>query len=259
MRTVELTGRDLLATQDWSREELEQAIESALLIKKLYKAGSVPELFKDRTMFMLFYNTSTRTRSSFEAAATILGGHSQFIDFGTTRGSEGEAVKDVARMYERLGHILGIRVLEAAVDYLYGRGHQLIQEYADNCDIPTVSMADDMFHPTQAIADMMTIHEKMGGKFEGKKYVISWAYTPHVRSWGSVQDEALIASRFGMDVTMAYPEGFELDPTIMKWAEDNAKANGREFKVSHDFDQALEGAHVVFPGAGRATNASRSA
>jgi len=133
------------------------------------------------------------------------------------------------------------------VDYLYGRGHQLIQEYADNCNIPTVSMADDMFHPTQAIADMMTIKEKTGGKFEGKKYVIAWTYTPHVRSWGSVQDEALVASRFGMDVTMAYPEGFDLDPVVMKWAADNAGANGREFKVSHDFDEALEGAHVVFP------------
>ncbi len=246
MRTAELVGRDLLATQDWNRDELELAIDSAMRVKKLYKEGSLPELFKDKTMFMLFYNTSTRTRSSFEAAATILGGHSQFIDFASTRGSEGEAVKDVARMYERLGHVLGIRVLEAAVDYLYGKGHQVIQEYADNCDIPTVSMADDMFHPTQAIADMMTIKEKME-KYEGKKYVISWAYTPHVRSWGSVQDEALIATRFGMDVTMACPPGFELDPTIMKWAEDNAKANGREFKVSHDFDRSLEGAHVVFP------------
>ncbi|HVP22495.1 MAG TPA: hypothetical protein VMS77_01130 [Conexivisphaerales archaeon] len=247
MRTVELTGRDLLATQDWSRDELEYTIESASKIKGLYKTGAVPELFKNKTMFMLFYNTSTRTRSSFEAAATMLGGHAQFIDFATTRGSEGEAVKDVARMYERLGDVLGIRVLEAAVDYLYGRGHQLIQEYADNCAIPTVSMADDMFHPTQAIADMMTVKEQTEGRYEGKKYVIAWAYTDHVRSWGSVQDEALIASRFGMDVTMAYPEGFDLDPTVMNWAKENAKANGREFRISHDLDEALEGALVVFP------------
>lgn len=247
MKTVELAGRDLLSTQDWSREEVEYCIDAASHIKSLYKSGSVPELFKNKTMFMLFYNTSTRTRSSFEAAATMLGGHSQFIDFATTRGSEGEAVKDVARMYERLGHILGIRILENAVDYLYGKGHQVIQEYADNCDIPTVSMADDMFHPTQAIADMMTVKEKMHDKVEKKKYVIAWTYTDHVRSWGSVQDEALIASRFGMDVTMAYPEGFDLDPTVMEWAEGNADASGSEFKVSHDLDEALEGAHVVFP------------
>ncbi|MGA1974571.1 MAG: ornithine carbamoyltransferase [Conexivisphaerales archaeon] len=247
MKTVELVGRDLLSTQDWSREEVEYCIDAASHIKSLYKSGSVPELFKNKTMFMLFYNTSTRTRSSFEAAATILGGHSQFIDFATTRGSEGEAVKDVARMYERLGHVLGIRILENAVDYLYGKGHQVIQEYADNCDIPTVSMADDMFHPTQAIADMMTIKEKMHDKVERKNYVIAWTYTDHVRSWGSVQDEALIASRFGMDVTMAYPEGFDLDPAVMEWAKGNADASGSKFKVSHDLDEALEGAHVVFP------------
>jgi ornithine carbamoyltransferase len=247
MTTVEMKGRDLLSSQDWSREELEHAIGVAGDIKKGYKEGHVSELFKNKTMFMLFYNTSTRTRSSFEAAATVLGGHAQFIDFATTRGSEGEAVKDVARMYERLGHVLGIRVLEGAVDYLYGRGHGLIQEYADNCDIPVVSMADDMFHPTQAMADMMTVKEKLFEKVERKKYVIAWTYSDHVRSWGSVQDEALIASRFGMDVTMAYPEGFDLDQDIMKQAKDNAVANGSEFKISHDFDEALAGAHVVFP------------
>jgi len=245
--TGELRGRDLLSTQDWTGEELALAIDKAIEIKRLYRSGAVPELFKNRTMFMLFYNTSTRTRSSFEAAATLLGGHAQFIDFATTRGSEGEAVKDVARMYERLGHVLGIRILENAVDFLYGKGHQVIQDYADSCDIPTVSMADDMFHPTQAIADMMTLMERMSGGVRKKKYVIAWAYSDHIRSWGSVQDEALIASRFGMDVTMAYPEGFDLDPKIMGWAKENAAEAGSEFRVSHDLDEALKGAHVVFP------------
>jgi ornithine carbamoyltransferase len=242
-----LHGKDLFSTQEWSREELELTISFARDIKKLYYAGAVPELFKNRTFFMLFYNTSTRTRSSFEAAATTLGGHAQFIDFATTRGSEGEKVKDIAKMYERMGHGLGIRILEEAVDYVYGAGNRIIREYARHADIPVVSMADDMFHPTQALADMMVIKEKMFEKVAKKKYVIAWTYSDHVRSWGSVQDEALIASRFGMDITLAYPPGFDLDPEIVGWAKANAAANGSEFRISHDLKEALEGAHVVFP------------
>jgi len=247
MAISDLQGRDLLSTQDWSRGELEFAMGFAKDIKAKHREGRVPELFKNRTMFMLFYNTSTRTRSSFEAAATMLGGHAQFIDFATTRGAEGESVKDMARMYERFGQMLGIRVLEAAVDYVYGRGHRLIQEYARNCRIPVVSMADDMFHPTQALADMMTIREKVGDNVRGKRYVIAWTYSDHIRSWGSVQDEVLIATRFGMDVTLAHPKGFELDEKVLEWAEGNAAEMGSRLEVSHDLDEALKGAHVVFP------------
>jgi ornithine carbamoyltransferase len=243
----DLHGKDLISTQEWSREELEFAISFARDLKRSYYGGSVPELFKNRTFFMLFYNTSTRTRSSFEAAATVLGGHAQFIDFATTRGSEGEKVKDIAKMYERMGHGLGVRILEQAVDYVYGAGNAVIREYAQHAKIPVIDMACDMFHPTQAIADMMTIKEKMFEKVEGKKYVIAWTYSDHIRSWGSVQDEALIATRFGMDVTLAYPEGFDLDEKIVGWARENASANGRRLEVSHDLEGALEGAHVVFP------------
>jgi ornithine carbamoyltransferase len=196
---------------------------------------------------MLFYNTSTRTRASFEAAATLLGGHAQFIDFKTTRGAEGESIADIAHMYERLGHALGIRILEDAVDYVYGAGNKVIREYAKHAKIPVINMADDMFHPTQAIADMMTIDEKFYGHYEKKKYVIMWAYSTHNRSWGSVQDEMLIATKFGMDVVMAYPEGFDLDENLMNQAKANAEEMGGSFEVTHDLKSALEGAHVVFP------------
>ena len=157
MRPRDLHGKDLISTQDWSKEEIDYLMDFAADIKRKYGRGAVPELFKNRTFFMLFYNTSTRTRSSFEAAATVLGGHSQFIDFATTRGSEGESVKDMAKMYERLGHALGVRILESAVDYVYGRGNAVIREYARHAEIPVINMADDLFHPTQAISDMFTL------------------------------------------------------------------------------------------------------
>jgi len=177
---------------------------------------------------------------------TALGGHAQFIDVRTTRVGEGEQPKDVARMYERYGHGLGIRILESAVGYVYGRGNEVIREYAKHCDIPVINMADDKYHPCQGLADILTIQEKFP-KYEGKKYVISWAYSNKVRSWGSVQEEALLMTRYGIDVTIAAPKGFELDPEIMRTCEQNAGESGANFDVTSDLEDALDGAHIVFP------------
>ncbi|MEM2237389.1 MAG: hypothetical protein QXR26_03430 [Candidatus Caldarchaeum sp.] len=246
MTLAELYGRDLISSQDWSVEEIEATMELARSLKIGKAVGDVPELFKNRTMFMLFYNTSTRTRASFEAAATMLGGHAQFIDFATTRGAEGESVKDMAKMYERLGHVLGVRILESAVDYVYGRGNAVVREYAEHARIPVINMADDMYHPSQAITDLYTLREKLG-KVEKKKYVLMWAYSDKVRSWGSIQDELLIATRFGMDVVLAYPPGFDIDQKIVEQARRNAGESGGFLEISHDYKTALQGADAVFP------------
>jgi ornithine carbamoyltransferase len=246
MTLVDLHGRDLISSQDWSVEEIEAAMELARSLKISRAAGNVPELFKNRTMFMLFYNTSTRTRASFEAAATMLGGHAQFIDFATTRGAEGESVKDIAKMYERMGHVLGVRILESAVDYVYGRGNAVIREYAEHAKIPVINMADDMYHPSQAITDLYTLREKLG-RVEKRKYVLMWAYSDKVRSWGSIQDEMLISTRFGMDVVLAYPPGFDIDKNLVELARKNAEESGGSLEISHDYREALCGADAVFP------------
>jgi ornithine carbamoyltransferase len=247
MRPRDLHGKDLISTQDWKKEEIDYLMRFASGIKRRYRSNSVPELFKNRTFFMLFYNTSTRTRSSFEAAATILGGHSQFIDFATTRGSEGESIKDMAKMYERMGHALGVRMLESAVDYVYGRGNAAIREYARYADIPVVNMADDVYHPTQAITDVFTLREKLGSSLKGKKYALMWTYSDHIRSWGSMQDEMLISTKYGMDTVLAYPEGFDLDEKLVQQAKGNARVSGGSLEISHDPAEAMRGADVVFP------------
>ncbi|MEM1952813.1 MAG: hypothetical protein QXG52_03620 [Candidatus Caldarchaeum sp.] len=246
MTLTELSGRDLISSQDWSIEEINATMELARSLKIRRAVGDVPELFKNRTMFMLFYNTSTRTRASFEAAATMLGGHAQFIDFATTRGAEGESVRDIAKMYERLGHVLGVRILESAVDYVYGRGNAVVREYAEHAKIPVINMADDMFHPSQAITDLYTLKEKLG-KIEKKKYVLMWTYSDKIRSWGSIQDEMLIATRFGMDVVLAYPPGFDIDENLVKLAKQNAEESGGSLTISHDYQEALRDADAVFP------------
>jgi ornithine carbamoyltransferase len=246
MPKVDLTGRDLITTQDWSVEELEATLKLARELKSKYKRGRIGPALSNKTFFMLFYAPSTRTRAAFEAGMTYLGGHAQYIDVSTTRLGTGEAVKDVAKMYEKYGHGLGIRILDLAIDYVYGAGVSVVREYAKHSEIPVINMACCTYHPTQGLADLMTVREELG-KVRGKKYVIMWGYSKSFRGRCSIQEEALIMSRFGMDVTLAYPPGFEIDPEIVATSKSNAEVAGGQFQVTNDLESAIEGAHVVFP------------
>jgi len=243
---IELRGKDLITTQEWTIEEIEATLNLAKEFRSKYAKGKIPELLKRKTFFMLFYAPSTRTRAAFEAAMTLLGGHAQFIDVSTTRLGEGEAIKDVARMYEVYGQGLGIRVLDEVIDYVYGKGNMVVREYAQHARIPVINMACCSFHPTQGLADLMTVRDRLG-EVKGKKYVIMWGYSRKFRGRCSIQEEMLIMTRFGMDVVIAHPLGFGLDPKLVDAAKSNAANSGGSLEISHDYKSALEGSHVVFP------------
>lgn len=246
MPKVDLAGKDLITTQDWSLDELRATLKVARDLKAKYRRGRVPPLLRNKTFFMLFYAPSTRTRAAFEAGMTYLGGHAQYIDVSTTRLGSGEAPKDVAKMYEKYGHGLGVRILDSAIDYVYGAGVSVVREYAEHAEIPVINMACCTYHPTQGLADLMTLQESLG-KVQGKKYVIMWGYAKSFRGRCSIQEEALIMPRFGMDVVLAHPPGFEIDPKIVETAKSNATEAGGSFQVSNDLKSAIEGAHAVFP------------
>ena len=156
MAKVDLVGRDLITTQDWSIDELVATLKTAKDFKKQYHRSRVSPVLKDKTFFMLFYAPSTRTRAAFEAGMTYLGGHAQYIDVSTTRLGSGEAAKDVAKMYEKYGHGLGVRILDSAIDYVSGVGVSTVREYAKHAKIPVINMACCTYHPTQGLADLMT-------------------------------------------------------------------------------------------------------
>jgi ornithine carbamoyltransferase len=246
MPKVDLAGKDLITTQDWLLDELRATLKVARELKTKYRRGRVPPLLRNKTFFMLFYAPSTRTRAAFEAGMTYLGGHAQYIDVSTTRLGSGEAPKDVAKMYEKYGHGLGVRILDSAIDYVYGAGISVVREYAKHAEIPVINMACCTYHPTQGLADLMTLQESLG-KVQGKKYVIMWGYAKSFRGRCSIQEEALIMPRFGMDVVLAHPPGFEIDPKIVETAKSNATEAGGSFQVSNDLKSAIEGAHAVFP------------
>ncbi len=255
---MDLFGRDLITTQEWSLAELEAVLELAARMKADRFGPAYTRLLQNKTFFMFFYNPSVRTRQSFECAATELGGHAQFLEPRAMRlktaTTAGETVEDAARVMSRYACGLGIRILEDAIG-AYGEGDALLREYARWADIPIVSMAHDKYHPCQGLADVMGWCEWFGagpGKgvdptlLKGKKLLVSWGHGALARSWSSVQEAILIGSRFGMHVTMAYPEGFDLDPAVVAQAQGNCRATGAQFEITHDPQAGYDGAHVVY-------------
>ncbi len=245
---MDLHGRDLICTQEWSIEELEMVLSLAAEMKRERFTHRYSNCLARKTFIMLFYNPSVRTRISFECAATELGGHAQFLEPRAMRlktaATAGETVEDAAKVMSRYACGLGIRILEDKIS-AYGEGDKLIREYAKWATIPVVSMAHDKFHPCQGLADIMGLREHLG-VVKGKKLLMTWGCGALVRSWCSVQENLLITSRFGMNITLAYPEGYDLDPEVIEQVKANCKANGASFEIIHDPVAGYKGADVVY-------------
>ncbi len=244
-----LRGKDLIVTQDWSLDELNACLELAEDMQKYRFTDKYSHILHNKTFFMFFYNPSVRTRQSFECAATELGGHAQFLEPGAMRlktaTTAGETVEDAAQVMSRYAAGLGIRVLEDKVPY-YGAGEELLREYAEWSNIPIISMAHDKYHPCQGLADVMGYRKHLGKNLKGKKLLQVWGHGALCRSWCSVQESLLLNSRLGMDVVLAYPEGYDLDPEVIEMTKKNCEANGQKFEISHDPIECYDGADIVY-------------
>jgi ornithine carbamoyltransferase len=256
MKTNTFRGRDYITLLTYSREEIETLLDVALDLKRKFATGQPHRLLPDKSLFMIFYNQSLRTRNSFEAGMTQLGGHAHFLDPGkiyapALEGDEQaystERVADVARTLSRMGHGISIRMYGEPVNWIYGKANQIVNEFARWSDIPIINMECDKYHPCQALADLLTIKEKLGG-FRGRRLVMSWAYSPSVEKPLSVPQSVVIAaSKMGMEVVLAHPKGLELDPEVIKACQVNVENSGGSFQISHDMQEAFRGAHVVYP------------
>jgi N-acetylornithine carbamoyltransferase len=256
LKTESFRGRDFLTLLDWSKEEIETILDVSIDLKRRFALGEPHRLLADKTLFMIFYNQSLRTRNSFEAGMTQLGGHAHFLDPskiytpalpGKEVAYSTERVSDVARVLSRMGHAIAIRCYGDPVDWLYGGANEMIKNFAYWSDVPVLNMEDDMYHPFQGLADILTVKEKFGG-FKGVKYVMSWAYSPSVHKPRAVPQSAIIAaSMMGMDVVLAHPEGMELDPEVLDSCKTLAKRAGGSFTQSNDMRESFKDAHVVYP------------
>lgn len=238
-----LKGKDYISTQDWSVAELETALQTAAELKFMFKNGIPHRFLPDKTIFLLFFDKSTRTRNSFEAGITQLGGHAHFIDSSTSQISHGESPKDTGIILSSYGHAIAVRH-----DLVPGEGNAYMREIAKWTDKPVINMQCDVDHPCQTLADLMTIREILGENLRGKKIAVSWAYAPSYAKPMSVpQGLSLLMPRFGLEVVLAHPPEYKLMNEVMETARENARLAGVKFEVVDDMDAAFKDADIVYP------------
>ncbi len=257
MSNTTLRGRDFITWLDFTRDEIEAMLDTAHDLKRKFIRREPHRVLEGQTLHMLFYNTSLRTRNSFEAGMTQLGGHAHFLQPGAVytpalKGEEvaysTERISDVARVLAEMGDAIALRIYGKPTGWEYGKGNRIVREFAEWSKVPVINMEDDVYHPCQALADVMTMQEKLGHNLQGRRFVMSWAYSGSVAKPLAVPQSAIIsAAMMGMDVTLAHPEGLDLDPRILEKTKLLAKKHGGAFKISHSMEDSFKDADVVYP------------
>ncbi len=237
-----LKGRHFITEDTWTKQELDTVFEVAFDLKKKFALEIPTRILRDKTLFMMFFEQSTRTRNSMEAGMTQLGGHAHDLTPDKMQISHGEVPKDTAIILSRMGHGIAVR------NCFYGVGLKYLEEMAKYSQRPIMSLQDDVYHPFQGLADLMTIFEHFGRNTRNLKVTVSWAYAnTHSKPLSVPQTQILLFPRYGIDVTVAHPKEFPLSKNIVEKAKQNALAGGGSLKFTNDMDEAFEGADIVVP------------
>jgi ornithine carbamoyltransferase len=235
-----LRGKDLITLQEWTKEEIDTLLDVAFTLKRERALGISHPILRDKVLAMLFFFSSTRTRASFEAGMAQLGGHAQFIESRTTQIAHGDTAKEIGEILGRYNDGIAIRQVD------WQSGNKYMREVAEASRVPVLNMQCDIYHPHQALADLMTILERFGDP-RGKTVDVSWAYAASYQKPISVpQSLILLLPRFGMNVRLTHPPEFELMPEIVEQARENASRAKAGFEIVDDFDRGMSGADVVY-------------
>ncbi|MET3574580.1 ornithine carbamoyltransferase [Bhargavaea ullalensis] len=224
-----LKGEDLLTLAELKTEEVEGLVELGFVLKKLAKEGRYPKLLAGKILGMIFEKHSTRTRISFESGMIQLGGHAMFMNSRDLQIGRGETVKDTAH------------VLSGYLDAIMIRAnkHTMVQELADEAAIPVINGLTDIYHPCQALADLLTIREVKGG-LKGRKIA-------YVGDGNNVAHSLILAAAHtGMEVSAATPEGYEPSPDVMEAATALAGKSGGHVAWTSEPAEAVKGADAIY-------------
>ena len=247
---------DFYWTWDKTDEELEAIFTVADALRDLRERNKSTRVFDSGLGISIFRDNSTRTRFSFASACNLLGLEEQVLDEKVSQIAHGETVRETANMVSFMAEVIGIRD-----DMFIGEGHKYQKTFIDALEEgyrdgileqrPTlVNLQCDVDHPTQCMADMLHIIHHFGGveNLKGKKVAMTWAYSPSYGKPLSVpQGVAGLFTRFGMDVVLAHPEGYEIMPEVEEIAKKNAEASGGSFTKVNSMEEAFKDADIVYP------------
>lgn len=232
MPAFHLKGRDYITTRDYTREELEFLLDLSTQLKSMFYSGmrgALRETLEGRNIALLFKKPSTRTRNSFQVAASRLGAFSVYMRPDELQLARGEPIIDTAHVLDRYYDALVIRTFEQSE----------VEEYARYMRNPVINALTDEEHPCQALADLLTIREKKG-RLGGLKLV----YTGDI--WNVCHSLIATLPLFGVDLTIAAPKGYEPIPEIWKYGQDAASRTGAKLEIIHDLKEAVRGADIVY-------------
>lgn len=256
LNTADMVSNDFLLTWEKSEDELRAVFQTAQILRAMRDNNISSKVFDSGLAVSLFRDNSTRTRFSFSSACNLLGLTVQDLDEGKSQIAHGETVRETANMVSFLADVIGIRD-----DMYLGAGNAYMKEVAESVQAgfdenvlpqrPTlVNLQCDIDHPTQTMSDALHLINTFGGmeNLKGKKIAMTWAYSPSYGKPLSVPQGVIgLMTRFGMDVSFAYPEGYNVMDEVVDVAKKNAAESGGSFEIADSMADAFEGADIVYP------------
>ena len=251
-----LSEKDFLLTWEQTPDELKQVLDVAAALKTLRAENIATKVFNSGLGISVFRDNSTRTRFSYASALNLLGLAQQDLDEGKSQIAHGETVRETANMISFCADAIGIRD-----DMFLGAGNAYMREVGEALDdghkqgvLPQrpalINLQCDIDHPTQSMADLAWLREHFGSleNLKGKKIAMTWAYSPSYGKPLSVPQGIIgLMTRFGMEVTLAHPEGYDLIPDVIEVAKNNAQASGGSFRQVNSMEEAFKDADIVYP------------
>lgn len=253
---TEMVDRDFLLTWERNDDEIRAVLDVAQLMSDLHKSGCSIRSFETGLAIALFRDNSTRTRFSFASAANALGLGLSELDEEKSQIAHGETVRETANMISFLAETIGIRD-----DMFLGEGNKYMREFGSalqegfesgvlNQRPSIVNLQCDIDHPTQALADLMHLKNTFGSieNLRGKKIAMTWAYSPSYGKPLSVPQGIIgLMSRFGMKVSLAFPEGYGLIPEVIELARNQSVQSGGSLEVVNTMEDGFQDADIVYP------------
>jgi N-acetylornithine carbamoyltransferase len=244
---------NFLTTQSFDRAALEQMIESALRFKS---GADNSRPLERKSVALVFFNPSLRTRASMQVGIYDLGGNPVVLEPGGTSwtlehregavmdGDKTEHIAEFVRVLERYCVAIGVRTFAALKDWKEERTDPVLGAFAKYASVPIINLESAMHHPCQAMADMMSIREKLGSG--RKRVVLTWAWHPKPLPMAVPNSFALASAQMGHDVVIAHPDGYQLDEKLIEDMSTIAKAEGGSLEVVNDIEKAFDGAEVIY-------------